>query len=169
VFGLNEALMSFIRRQVGLRTDAASSTGSLHAKVTEIRNYLAGTVYTNVYNNLVQFNPKSLLNVIGYAPGYSSEETETVVINLTGKIGYLYAVNIYSNHNTTLQTTLTVTIDGVTMDIFKRAIAQSEYQTRIHIPIGMHFLSSCKVAVKVRTGSGASSAALYVNAMYYSN
>jgi len=44
VFGLNEALMSFIRRQVGLRTDAASSTGSLHAKVVEMRAYLGGEV-----------------------------------------------------------------------------------------------------------------------------
>ncbi len=34
--------MSFIRRQVGLRTDAASSTGSLHAKIGEMRAYLGG-------------------------------------------------------------------------------------------------------------------------------
>ena len=44
MFGLNEALMSFIRRQVGLRTDAASSTGSLHAKIVEMRAYLGGEV-----------------------------------------------------------------------------------------------------------------------------
>jgi len=30
--------MSFIRRQVGLRTDAASPTGSLHAKVKDIKD-----------------------------------------------------------------------------------------------------------------------------------
>jgi len=40
VFGLNEALMSFIRRQVGLRTDAASASGSLHAKVKDVKNDL---------------------------------------------------------------------------------------------------------------------------------
>ena len=34
--------MSFIRRQVGLRTDAANSTGSLHAKIGEMRDYLGG-------------------------------------------------------------------------------------------------------------------------------
>ncbi|MGS0765904.1 hypothetical protein [Syntrophomonas curvata] len=45
MFGLNEALMSFIRRQVGLRTDAASASGSLHAKVKEARdNILADTL-----------------------------------------------------------------------------------------------------------------------------
>ena len=36
MFGLPEALMSFIRRQVGLRTDVASATGSLHAKIKNI-------------------------------------------------------------------------------------------------------------------------------------
>ena len=35
MLGIMEALLSFIRRQVGLRTDVASSTGSLHAKVAE--------------------------------------------------------------------------------------------------------------------------------------
>ena len=33
MFGMMEALLSFLRRQVGLRTDAASSTGSLHGKL----------------------------------------------------------------------------------------------------------------------------------------
>lgn len=31
--------MSFIRRQVGLRTDSANVSGSLHAKVSEFRNF----------------------------------------------------------------------------------------------------------------------------------
>ena len=32
-FGMMEALLSFFRRQMGLRTDPASATGSLHGKV----------------------------------------------------------------------------------------------------------------------------------------
>ena len=40
MFGLPEALMSFTRRQVGLRTDVASATGSLHAKVGDMKNTL---------------------------------------------------------------------------------------------------------------------------------
>ena len=50
MFGLPEALMSFIRRQVGLRTDAASATGSLHAKVahaiarSNIKSIQRGTI-----------------------------------------------------------------------------------------------------------------------------
>lgn len=46
-FGMMEALLSFIRRQVGLRTDDASSTGSLHAKIGDARN-LINTVNANV-------------------------------------------------------------------------------------------------------------------------
>lgn len=35
MFGMMEALLSFLRRQVGLRTDVADAAGSLHAKVAE--------------------------------------------------------------------------------------------------------------------------------------
>lgn len=38
MFGIMEALMSFIRRQVGLRTDAADAGGSLHGKIGNIKN-----------------------------------------------------------------------------------------------------------------------------------
>ncbi len=44
MFGMMEALLSFIRRQVGLRTDSASVSGSLHAKIGEMRAYLGGKV-----------------------------------------------------------------------------------------------------------------------------
>lgn len=36
MFGVMEALLSFIRRQVGLRTDAGDANGSLHGKVKKI-------------------------------------------------------------------------------------------------------------------------------------
>ena len=40
-----EALLSFFRRQVGLRTDTASTTGSLHAKAAQLQNdFKAGFV-----------------------------------------------------------------------------------------------------------------------------
>jgi len=38
MFGMMEAMLSFLRRQVGLRTDSASATGSAHAKLA----YIAG-------------------------------------------------------------------------------------------------------------------------------
>ncbi len=36
MFGLGEAMLGFLRRQVGLRTDAADATGSLHAKLAHM-------------------------------------------------------------------------------------------------------------------------------------
>lgn len=47
MFGLMEAMLSFLRRQVGLRTDDASASGSLHAKIGDARN-LINTVNVNV-------------------------------------------------------------------------------------------------------------------------
>ena len=44
MFGLNEALMSFIRRQVGLRTDIANPDGSLHAKARDIKNGIVSSI-----------------------------------------------------------------------------------------------------------------------------
>lgn len=45
-FGMMEALLSFFRRQVGLRTDVADLTGSLHAKATANANLITGGVGT---------------------------------------------------------------------------------------------------------------------------
>ena len=47
MFGIMEALLSFIRRQVGLRTDEASASGSLHAKVANLINTSASILNTS--------------------------------------------------------------------------------------------------------------------------
>ena len=38
MFGLNEAMLSFLRRQVGLRTDVPDSVGSVHAKIGDVKS-----------------------------------------------------------------------------------------------------------------------------------
>jgi len=50
VFGMMEAMLSFLRRQIGLRTDAADVAGSLHAKVKDIVNKV-GTPSDSRANN----------------------------------------------------------------------------------------------------------------------
>jgi hypothetical protein len=88
VFGLNEALMSFIRRQVGLRTDAASSTGSLHAKIVEMRAYLGGEV-------LKAQHPRSIKKI-----EWTVNNTElTNVLYVTGKGELLALVHVHPNQN----------------------------------------------------------------------
>jgi hypothetical protein len=50
MFGMMEAMLGFLRRQVGLRTDSASASGSLHAKINRIyENVLAVPHETMVY------------------------------------------------------------------------------------------------------------------------
>lgn len=50
MFGMMEAMLSFLRRQIGLRTDSASATGSAHAKLayiaanTGIKSIQRGTI-----------------------------------------------------------------------------------------------------------------------------
>jgi len=47
MFGMMEAMLSFLRRQVGLRTDSASASGSLHAKSANIIN-VANTIKSSI-------------------------------------------------------------------------------------------------------------------------
>ena len=38
MFGIMEVTLSFLRRQIGLRTDAADAVGSVHAKIGDLKN-----------------------------------------------------------------------------------------------------------------------------------
>lgn len=51
MFGMAEAMLSFLRRQVGLRTDAASATGSLHAKVKDVKSAVSTIAGKNIINH----------------------------------------------------------------------------------------------------------------------
>lgn len=48
MFGFMEAMLSFLRRQVGLRTDGANASGSLHAKVIDVKNTINSKLATNI-------------------------------------------------------------------------------------------------------------------------
>lgn len=51
MFGMAEALLSFLRRQVGLRTDAASASGSLHGKTKDVKAAVSAIASKNIINN----------------------------------------------------------------------------------------------------------------------
>lgn len=86
MFGIMEAMLSFLRRQVGLRTDAASSTGSLHAKIGEMRAYLGGEV-------LKVQHPRSIKRI-----DWSVGSTElTNVLYVTGKGELLTLAHMHPN------------------------------------------------------------------------
>ncbi len=108
MFGLPEALMSFIRRQVGLRTDAASSTGSLHAKV----KYLIDTSIAGILSAVQQRQtPRGVVAAAGsYSTGATSYGT---ALNITGK-GALKAIAVKGAGS--YHATVKITIDGVVIN-----------------------------------------------------
>ena len=92
-------LLAFLRRQVGLRTDAASATGSLHAKIKNIND--------NTIPNTVRQKPR------GPAGAYGSLTSGTVAwvtaLNVPGK-GRL--VLLGRNQTNALKSRVRVTVDG---------------------------------------------------------
>jgi len=105
VFGLNEALMSFIRRQVGLRTDSADASGSLHAKITALKSYIE----TNYFRN------KSA-NWYTHSGGFVPENTETTLFSVTGSGIAIFqeTCSAYGNNigDYYLSTQLKIYVDG---------------------------------------------------------
>jgi hypothetical protein len=82
MFGMMEALLSFIRRQVGLRTDAANAGGSLHAKMGDAKNLL------NAVNANVGRAPwaagKSPTWLYGKYTAPIPDNTIVTIVNITG-------------------------------------------------------------------------------------
>jgi len=66
MFGIMEAMLSFLRRQVGLRTDTADANGSLHAKVRSVKNDTAniGTPSDTRANNTLFGKVSSLVKSV---------------------------------------------------------------------------------------------------------
>jgi hypothetical protein len=61
MIGALEAVLSFIGRQVGLRTDTANVDGSLHSKIRELRAYLSNLINVGVYLKQVQASDTVIL------------------------------------------------------------------------------------------------------------
>ena len=116
MLGINK-LLAFLRRQVGLRTDAASATGSLHAKIAEelarigaINPASGGT--DTLFKYLMQVNNDSKLKLtplIAYAT--SGTTSLTNVVSVSGS-GYLIGLSQTLSHSADAFGYFEVTIDG---------------------------------------------------------
>lgn len=96
--GLISAIIGWLQYHLGLRTDAASSSGSLHAKVTELRNNYLPT-------ELAKY-PK--LRGYGSKGAYSTSSTSYVTaLNVSGK-GCLKILTFFQN----VKMSVKLTIDG---------------------------------------------------------
>lgn len=98
MFGMMEALLSFFRRQVGLRTDAASATGSVHAKVTDVKDTLA----------TIQ-RPRTSQE-IGLFSGNSLDANYVQAGLITGR-GMLMELQFYNSSSSVFGGNLRVTVD----------------------------------------------------------
>jgi len=99
-----EALISFVRRQIGLRTDSASASGSLHAKVGDLKNFTS-SLQTTVLNSLQK--PRG---PAGAAGSFMTTSTEFVtVLDIAGK-GRL--VGLFLHQTTKNNPSVIVTVDG---------------------------------------------------------
>ena len=153
MFGFNEAMLSFLRRQVGLRTDAASASGSLHGKVTELRNYLVNTIQSYLANTIYPrtdaFNAKN---------SYIAQERFTYtgsgtreLIDVSGS-GYFTGLSAM----TTGSIRIRITIDGMTkLDGITNSVdfVSSNFPVN-QLPAFLRFKTSLKIeAAFVNTGT----------------
>ena len=91
MFGMMEAMLGFLRRQVGLRTDTADPAGSLHAKVghvdSQVDNIIAN-INQGIYHREV--TPSNNIKFSSDAEVYAGSSTYTlykqIAINTFGKV-----------------------------------------------------------------------------------
>ena len=156
MLGINK-LLAFLRRSVGLRDDAASATGSLHAKLTDFRNY-----YTNARAPLIDYldaaittrapHPSQLTTTFHTAN--STSTTYLTVVDTTGN-GYCSIVAISLGE---AETGLKITIDGTVVgsDVIVCGAGQS---ASILLP----FKNSVKVEVRRLSGTGTAACRCWVS------
>ena len=168
MFGLNEALMSFIRRQVGLRTDGASATGSLHAKARDIKNEVVSSRNTIITNINTRQAPRSAQYT---GRGLYNSDNEITLLNVSGR-GTLLWLWMYRD-SATPRGGVIITVDGVDIlegggDIPRDTTAwfvpaanqELGLVTDCAAPIMLDFTTSLQIRTK--TGfSGANAAHIY--------
>ena len=165
MLGLNEMVLSFIRRQVGLRTDAADVNGSLHGKVKELRNY-----FTNVITDATFLSRKTASKSAGSGAGWNTVERSFTGPSISGR-GILRGIKItgvVQSYNTFVRVVLTV--DGVTVQGFGNSYGSgvTGFPTLGINSLGhgspdmerldFHFRSSVNCTIYYKIASGGSSA-----------
>jgi len=123
-FGFWEAILSFLTRQIGLRTDAADPAGSLHAKVRYINDTKIPTTETNLTNAInTRQAPRGPVTARGSFSSSNGLIWETA-LNITGK-GKLIALGAYSSAAQSLY--VNVTVDGYLFNFASPAVADYFY------------------------------------------
>lgn len=75
-------VLGWLGYQVGQRTDAADATGSLHAKIPDIKNYLSSTIYSYL-TNTVNANVAKAPWVGSKTPTHTAGDYNTTITTTT--------------------------------------------------------------------------------------
>lgn len=81
-------IYGWMRRQVGQRSDTADAAGSVHAKIVELRAYLAGT-YLTALTNLITARQKPRYFVMGSYTTSSTSYVTALSVTGAGKLNVL--------------------------------------------------------------------------------
>ena len=170
MFGIMEAMLSFLRRQVGLRSDVADGAGSLHAKIV----YTKEQIETSVETRQKPRGPAGAFGV--FSTTLSSYQT---VLDITG-VGILRALQArQASSGPSAQVGVKITVDGY---VVSDCISPSATATNLYYPapdflfnktgetaglatvanggcalLGLNFKDSLKIEVKKATSGDAAS------------
>ena len=108
--GLIAAIIGWLQYHLGLRTDAASAGGSLHAKIGDIKN----TIINQIAIVLGTVQKPRTLAVGQYTMPASENSAQYTVLNVSGK-GKLNGLRIYGQSAYEPYFIVSIYIDGVLM------------------------------------------------------
>jgi len=109
MFG-SEEILAFIRRQVGVRTDAADPAGSLHAKIGNLKDVMQ--------NYIKNYTIMQLSTISSNTSGWNStEQSVTISYNGAGILQNIY-IQASGSSSWTSRCRATVTADGITIPAF---------------------------------------------------
>lgn len=80
-------VLNFIRRQVGLRTDAADASGSLHAKVTDVKAGITSILAASNIKSIQRGTVVIALNTTSATATISAVTTSKAMVNILGYTG----------------------------------------------------------------------------------
>jgi hypothetical protein len=86
MFGMMEALLGFVRRQMGLRSDAPSASGSVHAKLANITNKIGTTSDTRASNTLFGWSNSTIKSIQTGVTDMSTNTTSTTNVTISSVV-----------------------------------------------------------------------------------
>ncbi len=112
MFG-SEEILAFIRRQVGVRTDAADPAGSMHSKIANLQEVMQ--------NYIKNYTIMQISTLASSSMGWSStEQSVTITYNGAGILQNIY-IQASGSSSWTSNCRATVTVDGTALPAFGSA------------------------------------------------